>query len=71
VRGATPERTGDLGDIVVLLLAGTLAGLRDRLNEDGFDRAAELVADLVEAADVYLTTVLPDRPDPRGFQGWG
>ena len=47
----------DLGDVVVLLLAGTLAGLRDRLDRDGFDRAAELVADLVEIADDYVTAV--------------
>ena len=50
----------DLGDIVILLLAGTLSGLRDRLTTDGFDRAAELVGDLVEIADLYLTEVLPD-----------
>ncbi|HEX2050700.1 MAG TPA: hypothetical protein VHJ34_08725 [Actinomycetota bacterium] len=45
----------DLGDLVVVLLAGTLAGLRDRLHEDGFARAAELVGDLVEVADDYVT----------------
>ena len=45
----------DLGDLIVVLLASTLAGLRDRLHQDGFDRAADLVADLVEAADDYLT----------------
>lgn len=50
-------RTPDLGDLVVVLLAGTLAGLRDRLLEDGFDPAAELVADLVEMTDDYLTHV--------------
>ena len=47
----------DLGDLVVVLLAGTLAGLRDRLDSDGFTPAADLVADLVEMTDVYLTTV--------------
>ena len=45
----------DLGDLVVVLLASTLAGLRDRLAEDGFEPAADLVADLVEVADDYLT----------------
>jgi hypothetical protein len=45
----------DLGDLVVVLLASTLAGLRDRLAADGFDPAAELVAQLVEVADDYLT----------------
>ncbi|HEV2755787.1 MAG TPA: hypothetical protein VG318_08430 [Actinomycetota bacterium] len=50
-------RIPDLGDLVVVLLAGTLAGLRDRLAQDGFDPAAELVADLVEIADDYLTRI--------------
>jgi hypothetical protein len=45
----------DLGDLVVVLLAGTLAGLHDKLLADGFEDAAELVADLVEVADDYLT----------------
>ena len=44
----------DLGDLVIVLLASTLAGLRDRLAYDGFEMAADLVADLVEAADDYL-----------------
>ena len=47
----------DLGDLVVVLLASTLAGLRDRLDQDGFERAAELVGDLVEVADDYLERV--------------
>ena len=50
-------RTPDLGDLVVVLLASTLAGLRDRLVSDGFENAAELVADLVEITDDYLTSV--------------
>ena len=45
----------DLGDLMVVLLASSLAGLRDRLQYDGFDMAAELIADLVEIADDYLT----------------
>jgi hypothetical protein len=40
-----------------MLLAGTLAGLRDRLADDGFDDAAELVAYMVDAADDYLSQV--------------
>lgn len=44
----------DLGDIVVILLVSTLAGLRDRLHHDGFDGAAGLVDDLVEMADDYV-----------------
>ena len=53
------ERHGapDLGDLVIVLLTSTLAGLRDRLAHDGFDPAAELVGDLVEIADDYLTSV--------------
>lgn len=47
----------DLGDYVVVLLAGTLAGLRDRLAADGFERAAELVADLVDVIDAHLGEV--------------
>ena len=52
----------DLGDLVVVLLAGTLAGLRDRLQQDGFERASELVSDLVEMADDYLTETAERRP---------
>jgi hypothetical protein len=47
-------REPDLGDLVVVLLGGTLAGLRDRLYEDGFDGAGCLVEDLVEMTDAYL-----------------
>ena len=48
---------GDLGDLVVVLLAGTLAGLRDRLASEGFEGAADLVAELVEATDAYLAEI--------------
>lgn len=53
----SPSRDGvpDLGDLIVVLLASSLAGLRDRLHHDGFEPAAELIADLVEMADDYLT----------------
>jgi hypothetical protein len=44
----------DLGDIVILLLAGTLSGLRDRLQHDGFEDAALFVADLTQRCDTYL-----------------
>lgn len=47
----------DLGELVVVLLASTLAGLRDRLEADGFTRPAELVADLVEIADDYIVRI--------------
>ena len=51
------ERAPNLGDLVIALLAGTLAGLRDRLADDGFTTASDLVADLVDIADDYLTHV--------------
>jgi hypothetical protein len=44
----------DLGDFVIVLLAGTLAALRDRLQSDGFATAADLVADLAELTDDYV-----------------
>ena len=44
----------DLGDIVVVLLTSSLAGLQERLATDGYEDAASLVADLVEIADDYL-----------------
>lgn len=53
----TEASRGDMGDLVIVLLASTLAGLRDRLAGDGYDNAAELVADLVEITDDYLTNV--------------
>ena len=47
----------DLGDLVMVLLASTLAGLRDRLESDGFPRAAEFAAELTELCDTYLEEV--------------
>jgi hypothetical protein len=47
----------DLGDLVIVLLASTLAGLRDRLADDGFENAADVVGDLVELTDDYITHV--------------
>lgn len=51
------ETTPDLGDLVIVLLAGTLAGLRDRLEDDGFLPASELVSELTERCDTYLQEV--------------
>jgi hypothetical protein len=51
------ETTPDLGDLVIVLLAGTLAGLRDQLGEDGFPNASEFVAELTERCDTYLEEV--------------
>jgi hypothetical protein len=58
----SPEAGGgargeDLGDLVVVLLASALCGLRDRLRADGFEGPADLVADLVGAVDDYLEAV--------------
>jgi hypothetical protein len=55
--GGREYRPPDLGDLVIMLLAGSLVGLRDRLVADGFGEAAELIADLVEVADAYLARI--------------
>lgn len=47
----------DLGDLVIVLLASTLAGLRDRLEIDGFEEASKLVAGLTECCDSFLAEV--------------
>ena len=52
----TSERPPDLGDLVLVLLAGTLAGLRDRLFEDGYESQGEVVAELVELLDDYISS---------------
>lgn len=49
--------TPDLGELVIVLLASTLAGHRDRLDGDGFSSASELVACLTESCDTYLSGV--------------
>lgn len=49
------DRFADLGEFMIMLLASTLAALRDQLFEDGFEDAADLVAQLAEAADDYVT----------------
>ena len=49
--------TPDLGDLVIVLLASTLAGLRDRLEADGFTAAFGLVADLVDNCDDYIKEI--------------
>lgn len=53
----TAQTEPDLGDVVIVLLAGTLAGLRDRLADDGFPKASELVAEMTELCDDYLAEV--------------
>ena len=53
----TDTRAPDLGDLVIVLLASTLAGLRDRLTEDGFVSAAQLVSGLTESCDEWLQEV--------------
>ena len=53
----TTQTSPDLGDLVIVLLASTLAGLRDRLDDDGFFKASELVAELTNRCDGYLEEV--------------
>jgi len=53
----TDTHSPDLGDLVIVLLASTLAGLRDRLVDDGFGQASELVAELTHRCDGYLEEV--------------
>jgi hypothetical protein len=62
----------DMGDLIVVLLASSLAALRDRLAEDGFNPAALLVADLVDIADEYITNCIPctDNRTSSADQGW-
>ena len=48
------EDDSDLGDLVIVLLASTLSGLRDRLESDGFPKAAQCVAETGAIADRYL-----------------
>ncbi len=57
LRESNGGRAPDLGDIVVVLLGGTLAHLRDSLSADGFHPAAEVVGDLVEIVDDFLARV--------------
>ncbi len=52
---ADVEPSPDMGDLIVVLLASSLSALRDRLAQDGFEDSAQLVADLVDIADEYIT----------------
>jgi hypothetical protein len=60
VSGPVPREKSepDLGDLMIVLLSGTLDGLRDRLAAEGFTEAAALVGDLAEAADHYASRKL-------------
>ncbi len=51
------KTTPDMGDLVIVLLASTLAGLRDRLAEDGFEEASELAAELTLRCDEFIEEV--------------
>ncbi|MBA2725589.1 MAG: hypothetical protein H0U53_06335 [Actinobacteria bacterium] len=59
VRNDTGLDQPDVGDLIVVLLASTLSDLRDRLYQDGFDKASELVADLVEIVDDHVERLVP------------
>lgn len=63
---AAGTQAPDLGDLLVILLAGTLTSFRDRLAEDGFYGASDLVGDLVDVVDDYLTS-----PSARGSSNGG
>jgi hypothetical protein len=43
---SSSEGRGEFGDLIVVLLAASLRGLGERLLHDGYEEAAELVADL-------------------------
>ena len=51
----TTEISPDLGDLVIVLLASTLAGLRDSLKLDGFYEASGFVSELTDRCDSYLS----------------
>ena len=51
---SSSEGRGEFGDLIVVLLAASLRGLSERLLHDGYEDAAELVADLIEVTDDYL-----------------
>jgi hypothetical protein len=50
----TTRGRAEAGDLLIAEAASALARLRDRLAADGYAEAAELVADLVEAATDFL-----------------
>lgn len=50
----TEVMTDDLGDCVIVVLAASLSDLRDRLSVDGFQTAADVVADLAYRCDQHL-----------------
>ena len=43
-----------MGELIMVLLACTLANLRDRLSSDGYDQVSAVVADLVEITNDYI-----------------
>ena len=47
--------TRDVGDCVIAVLADTLSDLQDRLWADGFQTAADVVADLAYRCDRHLS----------------
>ena len=44
----------NLGELVIVLLAATQTGLRDRLQSDGFSDAARCIAETIDITDHYL-----------------
>lgn len=64
--GLGSESESDLSSFMLILLAGHLAGLRDRLALDGYYQAADLVADLVDITDDYLVHSSDDCCEENG-----
>jgi hypothetical protein len=56
---SSSEPAAGLGDLIVVLLSASLQGLCERLLLDGYEGAAELVADLIEVTDDYLAHPRP------------
>lgn len=52
-----------LGTLVIVLLEGTLSGLRDRLAEDGMLQEAEVVGRMRNAAERFLNGEWDDPTD--------
>lgn len=58
-----------LGEVLLVLLSATLAGIRDRLHDDGYDAEADLVGDLVDITDDYLARTISRLPNAEKCHG--
>lgn len=57
IRMETDNPAPTLGDLVIVLLAGTLTGIAANLTKDGYDRQADFITDLVDQCDSFITGV--------------